>query len=65
MVTCDTDWICDVCADKLFSPPHHMSEKELQGRNFEDRQIKQQWKKSYQESQDRLLKKCKGVNYHN
>ena len=65
MVTCDTDWICDTCADKIFPHSHHMSEKELHGRNWEDRKIKQQWKKSYQESQDRLLNKCKGVNYHN
>lgn len=64
-VTCDTDWLCDTCAGILAPNPHHLSRKELEGRNWEDRKIKKQWQESYKKSENTILNKCKGSNYYN
>ena len=63
LVEFDSDWMCDACSNKLFNQPHHMSRKELESRNWDDRKIKKQWQKSYKESEARILSKCEGTNY--
>lgn len=65
LVENETDALCDVCAYKLCPNPHHLTRKELEGRNWEDRKIKKQWLNSYSKSEESILSKCKGTNYHN
>lgn len=64
LVINDTDWLCDPCSNRLVTH-NRISVKDNISRNWEDKQIRESWKRSYNESNQNLLNKCIGVNYHN
>lgn len=61
----DTDWLCDVCSERLVESHLRLTHKEMLPRKWEDKRIKEQWLESYKTSSEKLLSKCKGTNYYN
>ena len=59
--------LCDDCyfIKKYGKDVHSIDRKKLQIKNWQDKEIKKQWKKQSTETLKNLLSKCNGVNYKN
>lgn len=60
----ETDALCDECAGVTIRP-HHLTNFELNGRDWENKEIKKQWQKTYKKSQDKIMSNVKGCHYIN